>query len=110
MYQPYYPYPTNSAGLLSRIFRGGFSFSDIINGTNKTLNVINQMIPIIKQVGPTVQNAKTMFRVMNEFKKFDTPKGRNSVSNGNQKEENKLTKKEPKNNTYENVSGPTFFL
>ena len=105
MYQPYYPYASNT-GILRGLFRGGISFSDILNGTNKTLNVINQIIPIVKQVGPTVQNAKTMFRVMNEFKKFDTPK----KTNANQQVVNQNIQKEPEHPKYESLSGPTFFL
>ena len=39
--------------------------------TQKTLNVVNQAIPIIKQAKPVINNVKTMFRIMNEFKKVD---------------------------------------
>ena len=62
---------TGSKGLLSSLFSGG-KISSFINGTQKTLSVINQAIPLVKQVSPVVKNAKTMFKVMNEFKKVDT--------------------------------------
>ena len=34
-------------------------------------NVANQAIPLVKQVKPVIGNAKTMFKIMNEFKKDD---------------------------------------
>lgn len=88
-YNPYYysPYalPVNtSRGLFSSLFGRGISFSSILNGTQKTLNIVNQAIPVVKQVTPMIKNAKTMFKVMNEFKKVDEPV---SVSNTNKIEE-----------------------
>ncbi len=74
MYQSPYFSPYASGPSLLRAFPKGFSLSSILNGTSKTLNFINQAIPVVKQIGPTINNAKTMFKVMNEFKKMDTPK------------------------------------
>lgn len=83
-YNPYfnaYPYYgiTNAganiasrSGLFGRLF-GGLNFSKVLSGTQKTLNIANQAIPLIKQAQPMMRNAKTMFKVMNEFKKVDTP-------------------------------------
>ena len=77
-YNPYfatYPYLQMAPrmGLFSRLFGGNLSFSTILNGTQKTLNIVNQGLPLIKQMSPIVKNAKTMFKVMNEFKKAETP-------------------------------------
>lgn len=69
---PYYQVPPR-IGLFQRLFGGNINFSSILSGTQKTLNIVNQGIPLIKQVRPIMQNAKTMFKVMNEFKKVDTP-------------------------------------
>jgi len=69
-YNPYlYSIPTTTAstGLLSRL-----NFSSILSGTTKALNFVNQAIPVVKQVSPIMKNAKTMFQIMNEFKKTDT--------------------------------------
>lgn len=66
---PYAAAPTKT-GLLKSLF-GGIKWSSIINGTQKTLGIVNQAIPLIKQAGPVINNAKTMFKVMNEFKKPD---------------------------------------
>jgi hypothetical protein len=107
-YNPYYmAYPAMSAarpglfrGLLSNI-----NFSSILSGTSKTLNVVNQAIPLVKQAGPIMKNAKTMFRVMNEFKKVDSPSKTNkAVVEKNQPSD--ALKEEIRTTT----SGPTFFL
>ena len=78
-YNPYYMfYPISSFprpglfGTLRNSIRG-INFGNILNGTQRTLNLINQAIPLVKQVTPVMRNAKTMFRVMNEFKKTDLP-------------------------------------
>ncbi len=96
-YNPYlYSIPTSaSTGLLSKL-----SFSSILNGTTKALNFVNQAIPVVKQVSPLVKNAKTMFQVMNEFKKSDTTV--NSSKEEVIKEENTPT--------FMPVNGPTFFI
>lgn len=51
------------------LFRRGLQASKAINwgslldGTQKTLGVINQAIPIVYQVKPLISNAKAMFRI-----------------------------------------------
>lgn len=47
----------------------GINWSGILDGTQKTLGVINQAIPIIYQVKPVISNAKTMFRIADEIRK-----------------------------------------
>ena len=91
-----------SKGILSSLFGGG-KFSTFLNGTQKTLNIVNQAIPLVKQMGPIVKNAKTMFKVMNEFKKVDIP-----IQNNVQISENKEEVIEEK--TIVTSNGPTFFL
>ena len=90
-YNPYYmPYTYTSRGLLGGLFRG-INFTSILNGAQRTLNVVNQAIPVFKEISPIIKNAKTMFRVVNEFNKSDK-------SNSNIKEIN---------SNYSD--GPTFF-
>ena len=107
-YYPYYSFPYTSmaqipkVGGLKSLF-GGIKWSSILSGTQKTLNVVNQAIPIIKQAGPVINNAKTMFRVMNEFKKVDIPQTNTMQTNIID------DKKEiPLENSSTN-NGPTFF-
>ena len=61
------PVESTTSSFLSKL-----SLSSIINGTSKTLNFVNQAIPVVKQVSPMMKNLKTMFNVMNEFKKSYT--------------------------------------
>lgn len=62
-----YPYP--KVGLLSKFgnLAKGFSFSSFLDGTQKTLGVINQAIPIVYQVKPMFKNARTMFKIADEL-------------------------------------------
>ena len=118
-YNPYfYSIPTNistpKVGLLSRIFgNSGISIGRILNGTQKALNFANQAIPLVKQVRPMIGNAKTMFRVMNEFKRMEKPKqNANNVQNQTIKNNVEDTRRstEEENNYIASNSGPTFFI
>ena len=95
--------------------RRRINFNNILNNTQRTLGIINQAIPIVKQVTPVMKNAKTMFRVMNEFKKVDTPSQSNMASNkpnaentGND-EQKADDKASVMADTVDDYSGPTFF-
>lgn len=115
----YYPFynmaPTGYAsgatgGLFTRLFRG-INFSSILNGTQKTINFMNQAIPMVKQISPLVKNTKTMFKVMNEFRKTDKKPAKQS--NNVIKSENKNTdtniEKESTSDSFSENS-PTFFV
>lgn len=122
-YNPYlYTMPTTLAesapkvGLLSRIFgKSGATLSSILTGTQKVLNVANQAIPLVKQARPMITNAKTMFKIMNEFKRSDTRQRNNNhkrKQQTNYTSMNNITSKTHEENktTYEKTSiGPTFF-
>lgn len=107
----YTPTASASRGLLASLFGGG-KISSFINGTQKTLGLVNQAIPIIKQMSPVMKNAKTMFKVMNEFKKVDTnktnPQKVNQQSNNTQN--NKISNEDSPTNSFTTNNGPTFFL
>ena len=60
------PYQLNSG--IKRI-----NWGNILNNTQKTLNVINQAIPIIYQVKPLVTNARTLFRIADAVKDDEPP-------------------------------------
>lgn len=109
----YYTLPTNylqpKIGLLGRLFGStGVTISNFLNGTQRVLNIANQTIPIVKQVKPMIGNAKTMFRVMNEFKKVEKPTIANdnleNIPNIENIETNEMS------NNIQNESGPTFFI
>lgn len=114
-YNPYYymtPYIAQTPirnGVFGSFFRSvrGINWSSILGGTQKALNIANQAIPVIRQITPMINNAKTMFRVMNEFKKVETPE----TSDSNEQVVSEI--KETDNLLIENSNyndGPTFFV
>lgn len=96
-YNPYfYSAPIKSSlGLTKK-----FNLSSLINGTTKVLNLINQGIPIIKQTYPVIKNAKTMFSVLNEFKKAEPVSDKTITETENNTKPNEIS-----TNNY-----PTFFI
>lgn len=135
-YNPYlYSVPsalsTPKVGLLSRMFgKSGVTFSTILSGTQKVLGVANQAIPLVKQVQPMMHNAKTMFKIMSEFKRTDQPKRKkiqnvisepaqqtNNISKekaSNVKEEviskESITDNDKVNDKVSENNGPVFFI
>lgn len=103
-YNPYFiPYTSvpTSTGLFSRLLGGNkLTLSSILSGTGKVVNFANQAIPLVKQINPVIKNAKTMFKVMNEFKKVETP---NKVQNSTEEKKEEVI-------STSNTGGPTFFL
>lgn len=79
---------SKSIGLLKNI-----NFSAFLDGTQKTLGVINQAIPIYYQVKPIVSNAKTLFKISNIMNESDNS-----------------TNKKTTNNTNSNNSSPIFYI
>ena len=69
-----------SLGLFSRIGNGfqalkSINWGGIINNTSKTLGLINQAIPVVKQVGPMMNNMKSMLKIASVFKdETDSPR------------------------------------
>ena len=98
-----------SGGLFSRLLGNGINWSSILSGTQKTLGIVNQAIPVVKQVSPVMKNAKTMFKIMNEFKKVDTPVATNNEQNTPVSTTENLV--DDKNIEFSsNNNGPTFFI
>lgn len=118
-YNPYFGYPYMSApaaatsrGLFSNLFKNGINWGSILSGTQKTLNIANQAIPLVKQISPVMKNAKTMFRIMNEFKKVDTPLDSQEKVSSSSHTEAHPTKEKIEERAYTNKvnNGPTFFI
>ena len=108
-YNPYFGlYPaaaSSSPGLFARLFgANGIRWGSLLSGTQRVLGVANQAIPVIRQMSPVMKNAKTMFKVMNEFKKVDTPTSTTTNTNTSSvTEENNAI-------TTQDYEGPTFFI
>lgn len=81
-------YPYNNPGLFSRglSLTKGINWSNFLDGTQKTLGIINQAIPIVYQVKPIINNAKTMLRIASSLATNDTkpsPNNQNSIPTNN---------------------------
>jgi len=92
---------------------GKFSFSGFLNGASKTLNVVNQAIPVFYQVKPIFNNAKTMFRIMGAIKDDNKPSTNKNITNIiNKKENNNINTNQNISSNYQtfNEENPTFFI
>ena len=103
-----------SKGFFSRLL-GGLNWGTILNNTQKTLNLVNQAIPVIKQVSPVMKNAKTMFKVMNEFKRIDSPSSNEEIQVKSEKHVNtdpltNLNDYESNTKNLQFDGSPTFFI
>ena len=97
-YYPYYNYQRNFNNFKK------FNFNKILEGTQKTLGIINQAIPVIYQVKPLFNNIKTAFKVANIINRDDTnEKVMSNVNNNKMQTSSKEKKVEPS-------SSPTYFL
>ena len=72
-------------GLLGGISK--VNWGNLLNNTQKTLNVINQAIPVYYQMKPIYNNAKTMFRLIGSFN--DKPSNQTNIKNSNINSNNK---------------------
>lgn len=86
----------------SFIPRRGFNWSGLLNNTQKTLGIINQVIPIVYQVKPLVSNARTLFKIA-------------GAVNGNDDNSQNNVKEEQVINNYstpieKDSNSPVFFL
>ena len=60
-----YPYTNPSFITKGLNLLKNLTWTEFLDGTSKTLGVINQAIPIVYQVKPIMNNAKTLFKIAN---------------------------------------------
>lgn len=91
---------------------GKFSFSGLLDGASKTLNVVNQAIPIFYQVKPMFNNAKTMFRILGAVKEDNNINTNKTVKTTNNNFKNNVNYSNTNSNNYDsfNEENPTFFI
>ena len=101
-------------GLFSRLGNSigairGLNWSNIINNTSRTLGVINQAIPIVKQTGPMLHNMRSMLRVASVFRDETSSNKKTTKSNvvNSINKEDEAPKKEV---TDEDSNLPNFFI
>lgn len=87
---------------------GGINWSSLLNNTSKTIGVVKEAIPIVKEVGPMMNNMRSMFKIASVFK------DETDTSNGIKKPSVNYTSTDSNSNniintnTYQNK--PNFFL
>ena len=102
-----------TGGLLSKLGLRNINFGNILTNTSKTLNVINQAIPVVKQVGPMFNNMKSILIVASLFNDATTPSNNNNNNNSSNNKVNNETSGEKNKNTITNNSysnSPNFFI
>ena len=67
-------------------YGSGLSFTKVLSGISKTLNVANQVIPIYREAKPMINNAKTIFSALKEIGKSN-PNTTSTNTNNETKEE-----------------------
>ena len=85
-----------------------FNWSNILSNTQKTLGIINQAIPIVYQVRPLLNNARTLFKIAGAINEKDETQEESTSYNQNPNNINNDI-----NNSYkieEDSYGPKFFL
>lgn len=106
------PYGIGSPFLTSNATKTSFlskiNWSTLLSNTQKTLNVVNQAIPLYYQVKPIFGNIKTLSRIGKELGNINTSNDANSTIQTN----NIISSKETNNNQTNNTlyPEPTFFL
>lgn len=76
---------TNPGGLggLLGLGKKAFSWDGFLTNAQKTLNVVNQAMPIYNQVKPMFRNMGTVFKVIGELNKNGTSTSVNNTNNTN---------------------------
>ena len=113
----YYQAPSSlmtrsGGGLLARLGLRNINWSNLLNSTSRTLGVINQAIPIVKQAGPMFNNMKSMLKIASVFNDVTDSRNNNVNSNitSNKKEEKKTTNSNDNINSYNYNNSPNFFI
>ena len=90
-----------TGGLFSRLASlRSINWQGLLNNTSRTLGVINQAIPLVKQVGPMYNNMKSMLKVASLFKDETDPPKKNK--NNSAIKSNNSTNNVKKNTSYNN--------
>lgn len=72
---PYMMSGTSRVGLFSKGLSTlkSINWGSLLEGTQKTLGVINQAIPVVYQIKPIVNNARTIFKIAGSMREDTIP-------------------------------------
>ena len=102
MYQNQFTNPSLISKLLN--LKDTIKWSELLEGTKKTLDVVNQAIPIYYQVKPIISNAKTLFKVANVINNNTTE----VIAKNEEKDQSEI--KEEVSTTSSKNNSPIFYL
>lgn len=54
--------------MFGNTIQSGLTIPKILGGINKSLNIANQLMPLVKEAKPVIQNMKKAWLVLQEFK------------------------------------------
>ena len=87
--------------------RSGITLSSVLGGISKGLGILNQAIPLYREIKPMIGSARKVMSVLQELKVNNNSNNTNNTTSNNKTtidiEENK------KIVTYESQSAPVFF-
>lgn len=66
----------------------GIKWGTLLDGTQKTLGVINQAIPVFYQVKPIISNAKSLLKIANVMNEKQSSKSSQVKNTSNQSQNN----------------------
>lgn len=101
-----YPNQFTNPSLISKLLnlKDTIKWSELLEGTKKTLDVVNQAIPIYYQVKPIISNAKTLFKVANVINNNTTE----AIAENEEKNQSEI--KEEVSTTSSKNNSPIFYL
>lgn len=101
-----YPNQFTNPSLISKLLnlKDTIKWSELLEGTKKTLDVVNQAIPIYYQVKPIISNAKTLFKVANVINNNTTE----VIAKNEEKNQSEI--KEEVSTTSSKNNSPIFYL
>ena len=93
-------------------FLGKINWASILSNTQKTLNVVNQAIPLYYQVKPVFKNLGALGRITKEFSKMGNVNSNevNQTNNVQTETQNVINKETGEAINVNEIPNPTFFL
>lgn len=92
--------------MFGNIPTSGLTLGKVISGISKSLNVVNQLIPLYREVKPVIGNAKTILSTLKEL--GNTPK-KSEPEKQIKKIDNLLQKKDDSFSQIISNNNPVFF-
>ena len=101
-----------SASNLGTSFLGKINWASILSNTQKTLNVVNQAIPLYYQVKPVFKNLGALGRITKEFSKMGNVNSNevNQTNNVQTETQNVINNETSDAINVNEIPNPTFFL